>query len=267
MISVRREELFDDEVAAGHEVSLNDKAENELRERLNAQLSELLDFGLPATEASTQQTGSAETAEPEAVAAEEPDELAFEFRLFRDEAPTHTVIIDQNDDKPEARGDGGFIVPKRPNSYYLAGEPDPGSMEKFRFAAVTPDYLFADAKRRRWGLEKPWRVTHITITAKPLGKSSSTSTTDDDVLMTDAKRKRPGKKRRIILRTREKAKKEKEEAARKHLESKEEHLKAKKQRLNREKKLKRRAKEKAKKTASGDVGKGDDNVSDSDSEA
>ncbi|KAK6079434.1 nucleolar protein [Seiridium cupressi] len=247
---VRREELYD-EVASDHEASLDEAAENDLRGKLSAQLSGLLDFDIAPNVAAVQQAQPTEPEEAEAVPAGEPEgELSFEFRLFRDEAPTHKVVIEQNDDDPEARGEGAFVVPKRPISYYIAGEPDSAIVEKFRFAAVTPDYIFADAKQRRWGLEKPWHVTHITITGGPSGKGSLKSSTED-TQMADDKRKRPGKKRRIILRTREKAKKEKAEAAKKQLETKEEHLKAKKRRLNREKKLKRRAKEKEKKAADG----------------
>lgn len=260
----------DPDAASADEAPLDDAAAKELREKLNAQLSSLLSFDGPVTaEAEEQPPQQMEVdTEGETAPAEEPDELAFEFRLFRDEAPSHTVVIDQNDDREVNRGDGVFVVAKRPNSYYVAGSPGAEAMRRYRFSAVTPNYLFADAKQRRWGLEKPWRVTHITITT---GKSASAPATNDTE-MTDGKRKRPGKKRRILLRTREKTNKEKAEAAKKALEDKEEHLKAKKQRLNREKKLKRRAKEKEKKSATGgaagqsDAG-GKDDTSDGDSQA
>lgn len=246
-------------MAPDHEANLDAEAESELQRKLNAQLSGLLDFDV-APEAEV----------TEAATAEEPDELAFEFRLFGDEAPSHTVVIDQNDDSLKGLGEGKFVVPRRPDSYYVASEPDADAEASYRFAAVTSDYLLADAKQRRWGLEKPWRVTHVTISGRPL-KYSLTATAEDTE-MADGKRKRPGKKRRIILRTREKAQKEKAEAAKKQLETKEEHLKAKKKRLNREKKLKRRAKEKEKKSAGGgtseqgDADKNED-ISDDSSEA
>ncbi|ETS79617.1 hypothetical protein PFICI_09470 [Pestalotiopsis fici W106-1] len=258
---VRRDELFNDvgndgDAPSDAEVSLDEDAEKELRRRLNAQLSGLLDFDItaptePVKGSSGQVIGEAAAAED---GEEEPDELAFEFRLFRDEAPSHTVVIQQNEDKPGALGAGGFVMPRRPDAYYIAEAPDAATLEKLRYSAVSSDHLLADAGRRRWGLERPWRVLRISVSGKPLtdGSSSAVTATADDA---DAKKKRrPGKKRRIVLRTRAKAEKEKAEAARKFLESKEEHLKAKKQRLNREKKLKRRAKDKEKKAAAGATG-------------
>ncbi len=53
----------------------------------------------------------------------------------------------------------------------------------------------------------------------------------------------PGQEHRILLRVREKAKREREEIAKKLALDKEQHLQEKKKRLNREKKLKRRQKE------------------------
>ncbi|KAI1853660.1 hypothetical protein JX265_004008 [Neoarthrinium moseri] len=248
---VRREDLYDELASDSDRASQDEEAARELRGKLSAQLSGLLDFDFssderaaqPAKEARSQEQAGNGNAGAEDADADEPDELAFEFRLFRDEAPTHTIVIDQHDDQ-KASGEGAFVVPKRPMSYYMTEGPDSDALNRIRSAAVTPDFIFADAKRRRWGLEKPWRVTHITITAKG---GPQVEPKEDD--LTEGKRKRPGKKRRIILRTRAKAKAEKEEAAKKTLLDKEEHLKEKKKRLNREKKLKRRAKEKEKKAA------------------
>lgn len=266
---VRREDLYNDDSASETD-SRDEAVENELRGKLNAQLSGLLGLELDlAAGPSNGEADDVQMTQPEdwnqaaattipaavktaaAGGEEDPEELAFEFRLFRDEAPTHTVVIRENDDQAGAAGKGAFVVPKRPTSYYIAGDPDQASLDRFRRAALSADYILADAKRRRWGLEKPWRITHITITTasrhhQGLDASASQVAAAPDGI---AKRKRPGKKRRIILRVREKAKKEKEEAAKKTLVDKEEHLAAKKKRLNREKKLKRRAKEKEKKAA------------------
>ncbi|KAH6655105.1 hypothetical protein BKA67DRAFT_657064 [Truncatella angustata] len=266
---VRREDLHGDATSDG-EIDLDEAAKDELRAKLNAQLSGLFDFGLPSVEAELRETQPMETDETDTAPAEEPEELAYEFRLFRDEAPSHTVVIGHDDDNPKAPREGAFVVPKRPMSYYVAEKPDSAAMKRFRFAAVTSDYIFGDAVQNRWGLEKPWRVAHITVTSRLSGKTALTSASGD-IKMVDGKRKRVGKKRRIILRAREKAEKEKADAAKKYLEEKEEHLAAKKKRLNREKKLKRRAKEKEKKTTAGDnpehaTSNNDGNVSDGNSE-
>lgn len=265
---VRRDELFDHAhdaasndgdapsdagAAAG---GLDEGAERELRSRLNAQLSGLLDFDIAPVPAPAAAPAPAD----QAGGAEDADEEEFEFRLFRDDAPgeSHKVVIQQNDDV--AQGEGAFVVPRRPDAYYVAGAPDAAALQRFRHAAVEPDHILADAERRRcWGLERPWRVVRVGVSGKVLRglmDGSSPSTKEEDDAETKKKR-RPGKKRRIVLRTRAKAEKEKAEAARKFLEGKEEHLKAKKQRLNREKKLKRRAKDKEKKAAAGGVAASD----------
>lgn len=215
-----------------------------------------MDFDITAAPTEPQGKGSGQD-DAAGDGEEEPDELAFEFRLFRDEAPSHTVVIQQNEDRPGALGAGGFVVPRKPDSCYIAAAPDAAALAKLRHSAVSSDFLLADAGRRRWGLERPWRVLRISVSGKPLKDAWSVDAKADDDA--DAKKKRrPGKKRRIMLRTRVKAEKEKAEAARKFAETKEEHLKAKKQRLNREKKLKRRAKDKEKKAAAGTTG-GDGN--------
>lgn len=133
--------------------------------------------------------------------------------------------------------------------------------------AVSAEYVFADAKSRRWGLEKPWRVTHISS-----NKSISASAYDVNPTGQAKDKKRPGKKHRIILRVREKTAREREEAMKKLTMDKEQHLQEKKKRLNRERKLKRRQKEREKKTqgqttnpgcggADADITMGDDNNS------
>ncbi|KAI0024496.1 hypothetical protein F4780DRAFT_725624, partial [Xylariomycetidae sp. FL0641] len=261
---VRREDLYDAESDA--ESSGNDELDSSIREKLNAQLSGLLDISFaadddgPAPKQETQQiTGQNDGPEDVGDDAGPPEEEAFMFRLFRDEDLSHTVVIAPQDG-PEQKGDGGFVVPKRPQSYYLATEPSPELIEQFRQAAVSAGYLLADSKKRRWGLEKPWKVTAI-----PAGddKSQQLGITGKQSADSTEKKKRPGKKRRIILRVREKAKKEQAEKAKQQLVDKEQHLKDKKARLNRERKLKRRAKEREKKqAANGGVAPGDTGMDD-----
>lgn len=181
-----------------------------------------------------------------AAAAAANEEVAFQFRLFRGETPSHTVVIKPHeDDDAAAAGPGALVHARRPQSYYVAGEPDAQAAERFRLAAVSADYLLADAAGRRWGLATPWRVTHITVTPTTTDKEAATAATAATAL----RKKRPGKKRRIILRGRIKARKEKEEAAKRQAAEKEEHLLDKKKRLNRQKKLRRRAKKREGKTA------------------
>lgn len=207
---------------------------------------------------------------PDAADAPEPEgahEEEFEFRLFSGPAGTSApakVVLSASDDEDGARGDGGFVQPVRPESYYLAGEATPEQQERYRWAAVTAEDVAEGASKRAWGLERPWRVVRISLSSKKApsrtaglvaGATTDASEDADD----GSKRKRPGKKRRIAVRIKARAEKEKREAEKarreaeeKHRISKEEHLSEKKKRLNREKKLKRRAKEKEKKLAAGE---------------
>ncbi|KAI0491137.1 hypothetical protein F4859DRAFT_460413 [Xylaria cf. heliscus] len=283
---VRRKDLDDSasgSTSSGEEEAGHDpEAELALRAKLNAQLSGLLDFsfrveptthqqqqvGRPEDQLQTQAPVSASDVQEQEEDEAPPEEEAFAFRLFRDEALTHTVVL-TNDEDPAASGDGGFVVP-RPRSYYVASPPSPGRLSEYRSAAVSVEYVLADAKRRRWGLEKPWRVIHITpnaSTASPRtisGSAQEEGSAEKKKGEKKAKRTRPGKKHRIVLRVREKAAREREEVAKKQILDKEQHLQEKKKRLNRERKLKRRQKEREKKAeahgADPDGGRGADSL-------
>ena len=243
-ISVRREDLYDS--SADEDDVRDDETDAILREKLNAQLSGLLGVSFTHTSDDVQQPQQ-EPDDPGGATGDHGEDLAFSFRLFRDEAPSHKVILER-DETLEQAGGGGFVVAKRPTSYYVAEAPAPDTMAKFRSVAVTADHLFQDARQRRWGLEKPWRVTRITVTDGTLQRLEG-HVGDATAGRSADRRKRPGKRRRIMLRTREKAKKERAEAEKLKLVEKEQYMKDKKKRLNREKKLKRRAKEREKKLA------------------
>jgi hypothetical protein len=173
------------------------------------------------------------------------EEGQFEFRLFSTSAPQRIVIAPD-----ELKEQGGPLISTRPISFYVRGKLSPEELERYRIAAVTGGDILEESRKRAWGLEVPWRVRTIVVSAgsKATGSKSSQSggTTGLDGMAGEATgRKRPGKKRRIALRKKEKVKKE-EESKRM---TKEEHVKEKKKRLNREKKLKRRQKEREKKAA------------------
>ncbi|KAI0600463.1 hypothetical protein F4775DRAFT_546021 [Biscogniauxia sp. FL1348] len=253
---VRREDLYGS--ASDEEDSPDDQLESAVQEKLHARLSGLLNISFAEDESGQTDVppdpplDGAVGEGPEIDGAEETGEEQFVFRLFRDEEPSHTVVLTKDDELVGQGGDGGLVVPKRPRSYYFADDPPPEVAKRFRMAAVSADYLLQDAKRNRWGLEKPWKVTSITIATRKEGHIR-----DAESQSSERKRKRPGKKRRIILRVREKAMKEREEAEKKQSVDKEQHLKEKKKRLNREKKLKRRAKAReAKQATCGGGGEG-----------
>ncbi|KAI1366508.1 hypothetical protein F5Y08DRAFT_127823 [Xylaria arbuscula] len=242
---VRREDINDsasDSLSSEDEGGHNPQVESALRAKLSAQLSGLLNLNFSAGAAAQQQqqVDQAKEQSPK-------EEEAFAFRLFRDEAPTHTVVL-THDEGPAGEGEGGFIVPSRPRSHYIASAPSSEKETEYRSVAVSAEYLLADSKKRRCGLEKPWRVIHISPSSS-LVVSSSSSVSAAQSEGKEKKRTRPGKKHRLLLRVREKAKREREEAAKKLAIDKEQHLQEKKKRLNRERKLKRRQKEREKKAA------------------
>lgn len=257
---VRRDELYGSWSDAGSRSQDDAEEDAELRAKLNARLSSLLGLDLapeePASEQQVNQAGEQRVGPDEP---EENHEEEFEFRLFSTSSNTNApakVVLAASDDEHADQGEGGFVAPSRPVTFYLAGQPTPEQLQEYRSSAVAGEDIVLGARKRAWGLERPWRVINITLPGKSSqaapgkGKHSHDS---EEGEKTD-KRKRPGKKRRIATRIKIKAEKEKREAEQKNKLSKEEHLSEKKKRLNRERKLKRRAKEREKRLA----GKGQD---------
>lgn len=268
---MRRDELYGSSSDGGDqdEQGVGDAEE---RAKLNERLSSLLglDLSAPASAPAPKQGPDAADAHdherPEDQEGRHDEE--FEFRLFSGPAGTSApakVVLDASDDEDAPKGDGAFVQPERPQSYYLAEEATPDQRERYCYAAVTAEDIAAGARKRAWGLERPWRVVKISLSSSAARSSTAGSETGAMVTGQDntedgPKRKRPGKKRRIAVRIKARAEKEKREAekarreaAEKQRVSKEEHLLEKKKRLNREKKLKRRAKEKEKKLAAGET--------------
>lgn len=294
---VRRDELYGSSSEAGSYSQADAEEDAEVRAKLNERLSSLLGLDLsaaaaPALKEPSQDVGRGPAAADQEEEHEEQEEEEFEFRLFSTSSKTAApvkVVLTASDDEDADLGDGAFTVPERPSSYYFAGEPTPEQLHMYRQSALAGDDILLGARKRAWGLERPWRIIRIgggpaksfkaaaaaaphsakgskIVVTKGADVAPSTLINEEDEKL---KRKRPGKKRRIAMRTKTKAEKEKREAAEKQKMTKEEHLKEKKKRLNREKKLKRRAKEREQKMA----GKGQDgshptvsNPADSDSD-
>lgn len=193
---------------------------------------------------------------------ENDEEQGYEFNLFSTAsagaAGPAKVILEDN---AEMLGDGGLVRP-RPLSYYAVTGVSAKDKAQYSYAAVTAEDIVQWSTQRSWGMEMPWKVISISATrkAKPGDKSV-------DILMENTeestKRKRPGKRQRVLLRQRTKSKAQAAEEAVKKQTNKEEHLKDKKKRLNRIKKLRKRAKDKEKKLAAGED-PGPDVASDSD---
>ncbi|KAH8179596.1 hypothetical protein LIA77_01115 [Sarocladium implicatum] len=259
---VRRDELygFDN---SDDEISGEGVMDTELRAQLQEQLARSL--GLVTDENLTSHPGKdteftsrkVEQVSPGLIPDDGEEDPAkdsgdeFEFQLFSTSEPTKVLLEDED------LGDGALLR-RRPESYYLATQFSDEQKTMFADAAVTADDIFERAKVRSWGLEVPWRVIQAT---EFIGATTSQQAKPDEVTE-DAKRGkgRPGKKKRMAMRSKARAAEEKAKAASAKLAEKEEHIKDKKKRLNRLKKLRRRAKEREKK--SGDAAGGGEDESD-----
>jgi hypothetical protein len=206
----------------------------------------------------TRQSNTTEdiTQEDQAVADEVPGEEEFEFRLFNTSKAVTKIVLPDEQEELSHLGNGKFVVPSRPLSFYLAPKPSDQLQAEFEFSAVTGDEILERSRQRCWGLELPWRVTQITLAGsdKSGGLSGDIALKGAETGNLVDKRRRPSKKKRIAVRIKEKARLEKKaalerekEAKQKESQDKEEYLREKKKRLNRQKKLKRRAKNKEEK--------------------
>jgi len=244
-----------------------EESDDAIRAKLKAHMERVLSVDEGNFPTPQQQPGEGDSDHP-------LEEETFEFRLFASSAKGGGAAVPQKvvlvpDDLEAVAGGGAFVVPSRPLSYYLPGDPTPEETEMFRTAAVSGEDVLLRSAQRCWGLEVPWRVTKVTATRKEMRAllanapreeavaSSGGSDEDEAAAEVQQRKRRPGKKRRIALRTKERAlhaaeksRREKLDAEEKMRVSKEEHLREKNKRLNREKKLKRRQKERDKKQAS-----------------
>ncbi|KAI9746376.1 MAG: hypothetical protein M1818_000089 [Claussenomyces sp. TS43310] len=237
----------------------------------------------------------------------EPEEEAegFEFRLFSSSRPKHCetrttpntqdataspevdteaeppaprIILSDNEDDDSHAAGGGFVQPGRDAGYYFAHAAD--GMRKWRFeaAAVSGDDVRRWLRVRYTGLEVPWRVRVLKVGGRKKGRDETgvggdghgdgdsarlVGRLEEDV----QRRKRPGKKRRILLRTKTKAREQRKEKESAEAQAKELAEREKRTRRIREKKVKRKAKEKAKKVSAAATGVADDAAISSDEEA
>ncbi|KAG7119515.1 hypothetical protein HYQ45_014997 [Verticillium longisporum] len=252
---VRREDLLDS-ASDGSDVDEDDQHHAALRARLEAQLTSAFTFApidtppsarAPAPAADQDSDGEAHRGqEKQQRQQEEEEEEEFEFRLFSSAKPAAKVILP---DEGAPRGEGAMLR-RRPLRYYLAEPLTDAQRAEVEFAAVSAEDVFERAARRCWGMEMPWRVTH-TDGAAGAGTKKKKAASSATGLREDGKRKRPGQKKRLAMRTREREAKKKAEEAEKLKTSKEEQLREKKKRLNRQRKLKRRAKAKEERAAAG----------------
>ncbi|CAG8976963.1 hypothetical protein HYALB_00010945 [Hymenoscyphus albidus] len=267
---VRRSDLYAHSRSPSRTSSPEVQDEAALREReriANERFAEL--FGgveFITTTATTKITNATERKPSSSESHSEADEEGggggekeFEFRLFstgnesntegeRAKATQKIILVDE---EGEELGEGAFVGKGRGEEYYFwDANATEGGKEGFERVAVSEEDILKIAATRHWGLEVPWRVTVL----KSVGKTKR----GKEVLVIEGQdrggKKKPGKKRRIILRKRQKAIEEAKEKKRLEEERKEEGEKEKRTKRNREKKIKRRLKEKAEKALKSEAG-------------
>lgn len=265
---VRREELVGESDVESEDSNGEDEA---IRARLEAQMAQSLGLAditvdrAPPVSASKPPSGAAREASREASSDDDMDDAAsddqsdggegdgreeYEFNLFGGVTGAPTKVVLEDDSKP--RGDGA-LESRHPRAFYLAEKLSDEERRKLLFAAVSGEQVLERSRQRWWGMEYPWRVTHITTVTKtaPDGTTQTKAAPDEDEAR--KMKRRPGKKTRIAQRMRERKKKEKaeqaerkarekKEEAEKKAKEKEEQVKDKKARMNRLKKLRKRAK-------------------------
>lgn len=168
-------------------------------------------------------------------------EEEFAFRLFGGEEERRIVI------REEDPGTGAFVSGTRDPRVFILKKAEGEDKSRFERMAVSGEEVLRERERRAWGLEVPWRV----VVWKKMRRQKEGSENDKKGIL-DGKKRKLGKKRRIILREKmrkvEEARRRREEGER----EKEEREREKRTRRNREKKVKRKLKEKAKKAGGGE---------------
>lgn len=189
---------------------------------------------------------------------EDAEDEVFEFRLFAtgtgskstNGSKANRIILGREDELSERKG--GFIVPLRDPQFYFTGTPTALRKRQFESAAVSGEDVQRRLQIRPYGLEVPWRVSVIIMNASNIKRLKAGDTTVKAVEMVTKnkrkKRKRMGKKMRILHRKREAIRKEMQRSEEEKLAAKEAAEREKKTQRNRQKQQKRRAKEKAKKS-------------------
>ncbi|MCJ1400561.1 hypothetical protein MMC11_003767 [Xylographa trunciseda] len=241
--SVRREDLYSASVS-----SRSSSPDEDTKAAIKQQYEDL--YQPAATGPSSPPTERIETLDVlDQVDSKEED--AFEFRLFSKpsvgqssstEAPAQASRIVLRSPSPVV-GEPGFVQPRRPDSYYFTTKATVEKKSAYESVAFSGEAIRAEQLRRWPGCELPWKV--MTIKLSSTGLSRQSNVTADST----ARKKRAGKKRRIVLRKRVVLEKAKRAALSMSKVEREVAEREKRTRRNREKKVKKKEKEKLKKAA------------------
>ncbi|PMD42940.1 hypothetical protein L207DRAFT_579810 [Hyaloscypha variabilis F] len=167
----------------------------------------------------------------------------FEFRLFstpHSSLKTQKILLQQPEDLEVG---GGFVRRERDKSFYIAPPLIGEARAQIEEICVSGEEVLSGARGRNWGLEVPWRVSVVSVSG-PRSRSQRSEKHKKEEEGDKLGRKKPGKKRRIILRERQRKREATEAAKKLEREKKEEAEREKRTRRNREKKVKRKMKEK-----------------------
>ena len=186
----------------------------------------------------------------------EDDDNELDFRMFAtsNQADESTSLKLGQKIRLRSRSvdnnNAGFIQPQRDRGYYFAETTSATKRQQLEAAAVTGQNIIARSQSSRPGSTYVWKILHLPPSSvrEPLRKQQSlvfSKLTDDG---DRAKRKRPGKKYRIQLRTAQAALRKQRYTARAAAETKETAERDKRTRRNREKKVKKKMRDKAKKS-------------------
>ena len=244
--SIRRSDLYSRSRSSSPTPSEPDP---ELEAQLQARLASLFGsaFDTPAVLPHSNPPSN-DNGNPRPDLEDEGQPLEFEFRLFstgkNDNVKPQKVVLEVEE---EELGEGGFVVRDRDSKFYFAEKAVGEDKWRFESAALSGEEVLDLSSRRAWGLEVPWRVRVLKTSGKSKGSGDATDQVVTVEVGDEPKRKRPGKKRRVILRQREKRRDEMEEMKRREKELRDETEREKRTRRNREKKVKKKLKEKAKK--------------------
>ncbi|KAL8754015.1 MAG: hypothetical protein Q9199_004629 [Rusavskia elegans] len=178
----------------------------------------------------------------------DPNEEAYEFQLFSQKSRPSAISTPQppkvllRSPSPEAK-EPGFVRPARSQDSYFTGAVSPEAQRRFRDVAIEGERVITESQTVWPGSQLRWRLTTLTLPSYKQARRYSNSL---DTAQAE-KRKRPGKKRRIAVRTKTQARKRREEVVQIAEAEKAAFLTEKRSRRNREKKLKRREKARSQK--------------------
>ncbi|KAL8898350.1 MAG: hypothetical protein Q9192_002132, partial [Flavoplaca navasiana] len=185
------------------------------------------------------------------------EEEAYEFQLFSQRSRPSAVSAPQppkvllRSPSPEAK-EPGFVRPARSQNFYFTGPVTTEARKRFQDAAIEGQQVMRESQTVLFvqpGSWVPWRLNTVTLSAyKRVNMHPKLLDTTRE-----GKRKRPGKKRRIAVRTKIQTRKKREEVARLAEADKAAFLAEKRSRRNREKQLKRREKARNQKKAEAEV--------------